>query len=316
MSSNGQAGAGRQEMHWALWMCPIILIEMTIVSYLFFDQRAIPWLHEHPNMWHHQPWLDGLRQLGKAYIPVWLLLLWTCITDRWRPTVVTGVALLLVCVTVCPLKLLVHRPRPHRMDAVSSQLMAKELRASPRKDLSFPSGDAASVFAIATVLSLSAASLWAPAFFAVAGLVGLLRVTTLQHYPSDVLGGVAIGVLCGYLAVQIMKRRPSLDQFHLPRRWRVALGLLLIVMPLGGRALGVESLLTFLKTYAVPLAALLLLWLVVAATRTWRHGGRAGTSSIMMSGADPGHFSDFPMVVQPEHGLHEGEDKPQPTPGG
>jgi len=316
MSNDRQAGAGRQEMRWALWMCPIILIEVTIVSYLFFDQRVIPWLYEHPNSWHHQPWLDGLRQLGKAYIPIWLLLLWTCISDRWRPTVVTWVALLLVCLTVCPLKLLVHRPRPQRPASVSGQLEGKERHISLPVGLSFPSGDTAAVFAIATVLSLSAASPWALAFFLPAGLVGLLRVTALHHYPSDVMAGAAIGVLCGYVAVQVMKRWRPLDQFHLQGRWRIAVGLLLIVMPLGGRALGMDSLLIFLKIYAGPLAALLLLWLLVVATHTWRYGGRAGTSSITMSGTDSGHFSDFPMAVQPEPGVHEGKDKPQPTPGG
>ena len=213
MSNDRQAGPGRQNLRWALWMCPIILIEVTIVSYLFFDRWVIPWLYEHPNSWHHERWLDGLRQLGKAYIPIWLLLLWTCITDRWRPTVVTWVALLLVCLTVCPLKLLSHRPRPHRPDTVSSQLAAKERHTSLHMGLSFPSGDTATVFAVATVLSLSAASPWALAFFAAAGAVGLLRVTALHHYPSDVMGGAAIGVLWGYVAVQMMKRwRPFLGR--------------------------------------------------------------------------------------------------------
>ncbi len=316
MRNDQRAGASR-EMRRALWMYPIILVEMAVVSYLFFDRWAIAWLQGHPNiMWHRQPWLDGLRQLGKAYIPIWLLLVWTCIANRWRPTVVAWVALLLVCLTVCPLKVLSHRPRPQRPDTVSSQLAAKERQTSLHTGLSFPSGDTASAFAVATVLSLCAASPWALAFFSTAGLVGLLRVTALHHYPSDVMAGAAIGVLWGYLAVQMIKRWRPLDQFHLSGRWRLALGLLLIVMPLGGRALGMEALRIFLRIYAGPLAALLLLWLLVVATRKWRHNGRAETSSVTMSEADPGHFSDFPIVARPEHGLQEGEDKPQPVPGG
>jgi membrane-associated phospholipid phosphatase len=297
-------------------MCPIVLIEAAIVSWLFLDQWVTHWLYEHPDSWHFQPWLNALQHLGRVCVPIWLLLFWSCISNRWRPTVVTWVALLLVCLTVCPLKLLVHRPRPQRPASVSGQLEGKERHISLPVGLSFPSGDTATVFAIATVLSLSAASPWGLAFFSAAGLVGLLRVTALHHYPSDVMGGAAIGVLCGYLAVQVMKRWRPLDQFHLQGRWRIALGLLLIVMPLGGRALGMESLLIFLRIYAGPLAALLLLWLLVVATHKWRYGRRAGRSSITMSGADSGHFSDFLMAVQPEHGLHEGKDKPQPAPGG
>jgi undecaprenyl-diphosphatase len=273
-------------MRWAVWICPIILIEATIVSYLFFDQWAIHWLYEHPNSWHHQPWLNGLRQLGKAYVPIWLLLLWSCVTDRWRPTVVTWVALLLVFLTVCPLKLLVHRPRPHRTTTVSSQ---------PEAEVSFPSGDTASAFAIATVLSLSAGSGWALAFFSVAGLVGLLRVTALHHYPSDVVAGVAIGVLCGCLAVQMMRRWPSLDRFHLPGRWRIAVGLLLVLSPLAGRALGTDSLLVFLGIYGIPLAALLLLWLLISVIRVWRSSGQARLSPGTKSGAGAEQFSNFPM---------------------
>lgn len=67
--------------------------------------------------------------------------------------------------------------------------------------LSFPSGHAVTAFAAASAVAFLAPRLAWPAF-ALAILVGFARVVTGAHYPSDVVGGMALG-----LATTIFLRR-------------------------------------------------------------------------------------------------------------
>jgi undecaprenyl-diphosphatase len=70
---------------------------------------------------------------------------------------------------------------------------------------SFPSGHTASSFASAWVLS----TIWprqSPAFFLMAGLVGLDRVYVGAHYPGDVVSGAFCGTLFSELIRRVMAR--------------------------------------------------------------------------------------------------------------
>jgi undecaprenyl-diphosphatase len=61
-------------------------------------------------------------------------------------------------------------------------------------DGSFPSGHAATSFAAATVLTLAWPRWW-PAFLLLALGIGFSRVYVGVHYPLDVVGGAALGIL-------------------------------------------------------------------------------------------------------------------------
>lgn len=71
---------------------------------------------------------------------------------------------------------------------------------------SFPSGHTTAAFASATVLSLSYKK-WYVALpaYAYAGLMGYSRMRLGVHYPSDVLGGMVLGIGTGLLTWQIDK---------------------------------------------------------------------------------------------------------------
>jgi undecaprenyl-diphosphatase len=90
-----------------------------------------------------------------------------------------------------PAKLLVRRRRPREDPGAALIRMPSTT--------SFPSGHSASAFAFATGVC-SELPMLAPALFPLAGAVAYSRVHTGVHYPSDVLGGAAIGIGAGVLA--------------------------------------------------------------------------------------------------------------------
>jgi undecaprenyl-diphosphatase len=271
MNGNEQPERKSRSSRQAVWIGVILLgIVAAAVSYVFVDPVVSAWLQNHPNTWHRNEWVNGFRQLGKAGVPIWLLLIWSCLTGRWRPTAVTVAALVLIGVSVPPLKAIVRRCRPSTVVEASQQSLSLQEIAWHKK-ASFPSGDAAVAFAVATTLSSSLGRLWAPAFFAAAGAVGLLRVTALAHYPSDVMAGALIGVLCGVYALRWMARWCEGDGLRVKRKWRIVVLLILVfVVPFAGPRLGLTALQIFLRAFTIPLLVLVPICWAVVQLQAWK----------------------------------------------
>ena len=116
---------------------------------------------------------------------------------------------------------------------------------------------------MATVLTSMAHWAWGPVLFVAAGAVGLLRITSLVHYPSDVLAGMLIGILAGCCAPRLVRHRlPGrlLERLHELKDWqRLVFGsLLAFVVPALSPFLGMRPLWIFLEVYAIPAAVLIL----------------------------------------------------------
>jgi undecaprenyl-diphosphatase len=86
-----------------------------------------------------------------------------------------------------------NRPRPFEAHPQIHPLYAVH-------SSSFPAGHAATAFAGAAVLAYAARPA-APVLFAVATVIGLSRIYVGDHYPTDVLGGAAVGLAVGAVAV-------------------------------------------------------------------------------------------------------------------
>lgn len=101
------------------------------------------------------------------------------------------------------LKPLVARPRPFEVNSAIQLLIPKPT------GFSFPSGHAAVSFAAASVLYLTKSKGWiVGAILAV--LIAFSRMYLYVHYPSDVLAGILIGAMAGWLSWFVIwkKRRP------------------------------------------------------------------------------------------------------------
>ncbi len=99
------------------------------------------------------------------------------------------------------LKNAVGRIRPCEMNTSVQLLIARP------QDYSFPSGHTASSFAAAAALFFSGMTkLWKPAL-ALAAIIAFSRMYLYVHYPTDILGGIVIGVLSAYIAKCILNYR-------------------------------------------------------------------------------------------------------------
>jgi membrane-associated phospholipid phosphatase len=94
------------------------------------------------------------------------------------------------CAAVVSLKLLINRDRPDE--------------EADRWNSSFPSGHTAFAFTQAVVYSHYNPKLKIPMFI-YAAVVGFSRVYLGRHYPSDVLGGAAVGIAVGFLALRLCR---------------------------------------------------------------------------------------------------------------
>ena len=117
-----------------------------------------------------------------------------------RNGVKTGVAIGLNVLLTSGLKYAINRPRPY------VQYPDDIVKRTDAGKYSFPSGHTSTAFATATALTLSTKK-WYVAIpsYAYACAVGYSRMRLGVHFPSDVLGGMVIGIGSSLLVFQIDK---------------------------------------------------------------------------------------------------------------
>ena len=139
------------------------------------------------------PIITALGEYGAVWILLCLLLLIR--RDTRRAGVMMAIALaldVLLCNVI--LKNLIARPRPFTLRPETALLI------KPPSGFSFPSGHSAASFAGAGAM-LFAKQRGRLAALVLAAAIALSRIYLYVHYPSDVVCGALLGLLCGFLSV-------------------------------------------------------------------------------------------------------------------
>lgn len=96
------------------------------------------------------------------------------------------------------LKNMIARTRPYEVVENLKLLIEKQ------SDFSFPSGHSGASFASAFALWKTLPKKWGIAALVLASLIAFTRLYVGVHYPTDVLGGILTGILCGFLAWKLL----------------------------------------------------------------------------------------------------------------
>lgn len=169
-------------MQWLLWM----------------DQMGLEWVQQYcltPVGNVVMPFVSTLGNKGLIWIALAVVLL--CIPKYRKQGLVLLLALGFSClVGEGIIKHLVARGRPF-WDNPELPLLI-----TPPSGYSFPSGHTMSSFTAATVL-WNENRKWGIAAAILAVMIGFSRIYLSVHYPSDVLSGAVLGVICGTLAWRV-----------------------------------------------------------------------------------------------------------------
>lgn len=148
------------------------------------------------------PAVSFLSNHGEVWIALAAVLLLFPKTRRAGAVVAVALVLDVVCCNMV-LKPLFGRVRPCDLNSAVELLVARPL------DASFPSGHTAASFAAAFALRAAGSRLWLPAAL-LAAAIAFSRLYLYVHWPSDVLGGAALGIALGYAAEHLMRRAEGL----------------------------------------------------------------------------------------------------------
>lgn len=163
------------------------------------DYEILVFIQEHLRFdWLTEPmvFISHLGNMGLFWIVLCLSLL---ISKRTRKMGICGLIALILSglVTNVALKNMVARIRPYEQFPDLLLLLERQ------SDFSFPSGHSSSSFAAACALY------WASdrrirrisaVLIILAGAIAWSRLYVAVHFPTDVLAGTLIGILCGWLA--------------------------------------------------------------------------------------------------------------------
>ena len=146
---------------------------------------------------------SGLTYFGSeiAFMAAALLIFW-CVDKRQGYYVFLVGALGTVCNQF--LKLAFRIPRPWVLDP---DFQIVEAARADATGYSFPSGHTAASFASVAALRTANSRLWKPAL-ALAVVIALSRLYLYAHWPTDILGGAAVGILAGWLGTKLAQSIP------------------------------------------------------------------------------------------------------------
>lgn len=188
-------------------------------TFAAFDQWTVLWIH---NLYtvgggFFTPFFEIISWIGHDGIPLIILGLFLSIipkTRRYGVAMLFGLAIGALITNAC-LKVLIARARPYAEETKALfgtdlyQRLWQLVGANTESDKSFPSGHTTAAFASMTAVFMvgNKKVSWLAFIFAV--LMGVARIYLVVHFASDVLAGVVVGLLGGYLGTVLARKLPG-----------------------------------------------------------------------------------------------------------
>jgi membrane-associated phospholipid phosphatase len=204
-----------------------ILAFAAVLSYFFIDNKICLWVSSKNAKIDNFTGADLLKSLGKVYVPLWLLFLFGYIKKNVQLVIAASLSVLMALA----MKIMIKRERPREIYNQQTTTDDPHVAKSRSHDQSFPSSDTAAIFAHAAVVTPLISSLSIPVVYILAIVVGILRILALAHYPSDVLTGAAIGILCGWFAIKLSRIWASENKFRINEWWKLIVYAGFMVIP-------------------------------------------------------------------------------------
>src|SRR6266849_4440774 len=151
------------------------------------------------------PLIYGIATVGDL---IWVpLVFWLYVfrkdSNEWTSSLILAVAMVTAMALTDLLKTAFNLPRPFQVYSLG--IVARgEIPTNP----GFPSGHTTNAFTVATVI-WSRYAAWRIPFVVLAISTGVSMIILGLHFPSDVLGGVFLGIFCGTFILGLAKLRPS-----------------------------------------------------------------------------------------------------------
>lgn len=180
-------------------------------TFAVFDKAILTFAH---NM-HESvlgPFFDwfftAITHLGDAGIFFILLSIALIVPKKTRKI---GIAMMIgiiigSLITNFMLKTLIARPRPYVDESSIFYQWWLDVGFGPAREFSFPSGHTTVAFSSLSVLVFMAKKRWSIPAIMLASIVGFSRNYIFVHYPSDVIGGIIVGLFSAFIAYLIVKK--------------------------------------------------------------------------------------------------------------
>lgn len=167
---------------------------------LKLDGDILLWLQENVRNTILTPIMKFVTTIGNGGM-IWIV--FALILLAWKKYRLTGAAAAMTLISNLVVinlivKNLVDRTRPYAMIENLTILVSKP------SDSSFPSGHAGHAFGVAIVIFLMMPKKYGIPALILAALISFSRLYVGVHYPTDVLAGIVIGSLMGFLCVKLV----------------------------------------------------------------------------------------------------------------
>jgi len=151
------------------------------------------------------PLIYGIATVGDL---IWVpLVFWLYVfrkdSNEWTSSLILAVAMVTAMALTDLLKTAFNLPRPFQVSSLGIAARG-EIPTNP----GFPSGHTTNAFTVATVI-WSRYAAWRVPFVVLAISTGISMIILGLHFPSDVLGGVFLGIFCGTFILGLAKLRSS-----------------------------------------------------------------------------------------------------------